>query len=164
MPKGVITISKATWTMQLRQLVLPLAKHYHVEFEPALISSYKDGEPERRLMLQEKGEYLVFQPIFSYKGFETKPGDKDEIISLKKLRSEINDPFILRYAGHINEESCKGVINYYPEHVHPGHMGILPSAIGFDPIIRLQSGGLKVGELLLKNEDIYNGTKLVDIV
>lgn len=80
MPKGVITISKSTWPMQLRQLVLPLAKHYHVEFEPALISSYKDGEPERRLMLQEKGEYLVFQPIFSYKGFETKPGDKDEII------------------------------------------------------------------------------------
>jgi SNF2 family DNA or RNA helicase len=80
MPKGVINITKSTWPMQLRQLVLPLAKHYHVEFEPTLISSYKDGEPERRLMLQEKGEYLVFQPIFSYKGFETKPGDKDEII------------------------------------------------------------------------------------
>jgi non-specific serine/threonine protein kinase len=80
MPKGIISISKATWPLQLRQLVLPLAKHYHVDFEPALISSYKDGEPERRLMLQEKGEYLVFQPIFSYKGFETKPGDKDEII------------------------------------------------------------------------------------
>ncbi|GAO42392.1 DEAD/DEAH box helicase [Flavihumibacter petaseus] len=80
MPKGTITITKATWPMQLLNLVLPLAKHYHVEFDPALISSYKDGEPERKLMLQEKGEYLVFQPIFSYKGFETKPGDKDEII------------------------------------------------------------------------------------
>jgi hypothetical protein len=29
-----------------------------------------------------------------------------------------------------------------------GHMGILPSAIGPEPVIRLQSGGLKVGELL----------------
>jgi len=30
----------------------------------------------------------------------------------------------------------------------PGHMGILPSAIGPEPVIRLQTGGLKVGELL----------------
>ncbi|WP_332734041.1 SNF2-related protein [Flavihumibacter sp.] len=80
MPKGSITITKSTWQMQLKQLVLPLAKHYHVEFDAAIISSYKDGDPERILMLQEKGDYLVFQPIFSYKGFETKPGDKDEII------------------------------------------------------------------------------------
>jgi hypothetical protein len=29
-----------------------------------------------------------------------------------------------------------------------GHMGILPSAIGPEPVIRLLSGGLKVGELL----------------
>jgi hypothetical protein len=29
-----------------------------------------------------------------------------------------------------------------------GHMGILPSGIGPEPVIRLQSGGLKVGELL----------------
>jgi hypothetical protein len=31
-----------------------------------------------------------------------------------------------------------------------GHMGILPSAVGPDPIVRLQAGGLKVGEVLLK--------------
>ncbi|ULQ55730.1 SNF2 family helicase [Flavihumibacter rivuli] len=80
MPKGSMTITKAAWPMQLKQLVLPLAKHYHVDFDPALISSYKDGDPEQRLVLQEKGDYLVFQPVFSYKGFETKPGDKDEII------------------------------------------------------------------------------------
>ena len=28
-------------------------------------------------------------------------------------------------------------------------MGILPSSIGFDPVIKLQAGGLKVGEELL---------------
>jgi hypothetical protein len=38
--------------------------------------------------------------------------------------------------------------------IHPekapgaGHMGILPSAVGPEPVIRLQAGGLKVGELL----------------
>jgi len=31
-----------------------------------------------------------------------------------------------------------------------GHMSILPSAIGPEPIIRLQTGGLKVGEVLLR--------------
>ena len=32
----------------------------------------------------------------------------------------------------------------------PGHMGILPSALGPEPIVRLQAGGLKVGEVLLR--------------
>ena len=31
----------------------------------------------------------------------------------------------------------------------PGHMGVLPSDIGPDPIVRLQAGGLKVGQVLL---------------
>jgi hypothetical protein len=33
----------------------------------------------------------------------------------------------------------------------PGHMGILPSAVGPEPVIRLQAGGLKVGEVLLRS-------------
>ena len=31
-------------------------------------------------MLIEKGDYLLFQPIYSYKGFSVKPGDKETII------------------------------------------------------------------------------------
>lgn len=34
-----------------------------------------------------------------------------------------------------------------------GHMGVLPSAIGPEPVVRLQAGGLKVGEVLLRPED-----------
>ncbi len=45
-----------------------------------LSAKYRDGDPEKKLLLQEKGDYLVFQPLFSYKGFETRPGGKDEII------------------------------------------------------------------------------------
>jgi hypothetical protein len=30
-------------------------------------------------LLQEKGDYLVFQPIFTYKGFETRASDKETI-------------------------------------------------------------------------------------
>jgi hypothetical protein len=32
----------------------------------------------------------------------------------------------------------------------PGHMAILPSAVGPEPIVRLQTGGLKVGEVLAR--------------
>lgn len=32
-----------------------------------------------------------------------------------------------------------------------GHMGILPSGVGPEPIVRLQCGGLKVGEVLLRS-------------
>lgn len=78
--KGKLSFSKTGWPEQLKQFILPLTKDYHVEFDPILISQVKDGEPEKRVVLQEKGDYLVFQPLFSYKGFETKPGGKDELI------------------------------------------------------------------------------------
>jgi hypothetical protein len=32
-----------------------------------------------------------------------------------------------------------------------GHMGVLPSAVGPEPIVRLQAGGLKVAEILLRD-------------
>jgi superfamily II DNA or RNA helicase len=78
--KGKLTFSSSEWPEQLRKFVLPLTKDYHVEFDQALISEVRDGDPEKRVVLQEKGDYLVFQPIFSYKGFETKPGGKDDLV------------------------------------------------------------------------------------
>ncbi|HVU53966.1 MAG TPA: SNF2-related protein [Puia sp.] len=68
------------WPKQLKEFVLPLTRDYHVDFDNTLVKEIKDGEPEKKLLLQEKGDYLVFQPLFSYKGFETRPGGKDEII------------------------------------------------------------------------------------
>jgi hypothetical protein len=75
----------------------------------------------------------------------------------------MKDPFVLRYCGDIDEGVCsnKG-LRFFPVHVHSGHMGILPSAIGNDPIIRLQAGGLKAGELLLANETKYQGLTLME--
>jgi hypothetical protein len=43
-------------------------------------------------------------------------------------------------------------IPYWPVQAPPwGHMGILPSAVGPEPVIRLQAGGLKVAEVLLRS-------------
>ena len=45
-----------------------------------MVQEIKDGDPEVKLFLLEKGDYLVFQPSFSYKGYETKVKDRDEMI------------------------------------------------------------------------------------
>jgi len=74
------TISREDWPARMRDLILPLTREYSVEFDPGLVREVRDGDPERKLLLQEKGDYLVFQPLYSYKGFETRPGGKDEII------------------------------------------------------------------------------------
>ncbi len=78
--EGNIQLSKENWAEKMQKVILPLAKEYHVEFDKSLVSEIKSGEPEVRLQLQEKGDFLVFQPIFSYKGFETRASDKDNII------------------------------------------------------------------------------------
>jgi non-specific serine/threonine protein kinase len=76
---GNIKLTKENWSQQMQKLIMPLTKDYQVEFDKSLIKEVKSGEPEVKLMLQEKGDYLVFQPIFTYKGFETKASDKDTI-------------------------------------------------------------------------------------
>ena len=74
------SIPREDWPARLKDFVLPLTREYQVDFDPELVREVRDGDPEKKLLLQEKGDYLVFQPLFSYKGFETRPGGKDEII------------------------------------------------------------------------------------
>ena len=91
-------------------------------------------------------------------------GNEDLPIAVKKISADIPGAVLLRYAGDIDEAVCNQHLKLHPEHVHSGHMGILPSAIGPDPIVRLQSGGLKVGELLLKKETDHKGIQLVEMI
>ena len=76
---GNVKLSKENWSAQMQKVIMPLTKDYEVEFDKSLVKEIKSGEPEVKLMLLEKGDYLVFQPIFTYKGFETKANDKDTI-------------------------------------------------------------------------------------
>jgi hypothetical protein len=42
-------------------------------------------------------------------------------------------------------------LRYWPIEAPPlGHQGVLPSNVGPEPIVRLQSGGLKVGEVMAR--------------
>lgn len=76
---GNIKLSKENWSVQMQKTIMPLTKEYKVEFDKSLVKEIKSGEPEVKLMLQEKGDYLVFQPIFTYQGFETRANDKETI-------------------------------------------------------------------------------------
>ena len=57
---------------------------------------------------------------------------------------------VAQFWGDIDRSSfaAAGVPVWPPEAPPPGHMGVLPSAVGPEPIVRLQAGGLKVGEIL----------------
>ncbi|MCV9967057.1 hypothetical protein OIU34_35080 [Pararhizobium sp. BT-229] len=59
---------------------------------------------------------------------------------------------IMQFWGDLDRSMLDTLgLRYWPEIAPPsGHMAVLPSAVGPEPIIRLQVGGLKVGQVLLK--------------
>lgn len=61
------------------------------------------------------------------------------------------EAIVVQFWGDIEREhfSAAGITLWPPQAPPQGHMGILPSAIGPDPVIRLQCGGLKVAQVLL---------------
>lgn len=77
--EGNLKLNKGNWAEKMKQVILPLTKEYQVEFDKSLIREIKSVNPEIRLNLMEKGDYLVFQPVFVYQGFETRHSDKATI-------------------------------------------------------------------------------------
>lgn len=112
--EGNVQLSKDNWAEKMQRVILPLAKEYHVEFDKSLISEVKSGEPDVHIQLQEKGDYLVFQPIFSYKGFETKASDKDNIII-----PEGNKILIIERNREAEERFIKQLENLHSQFVRP---------------------------------------------
>jgi hypothetical protein len=79
--------------------------------------------------------------------------DTKGIISTESIMRAFSNPDVLRFTGHVNTEALDAdSISYYPQSVPRGHMGILLSDIGYDSVIRLQAGGLKVAEEMLNNK------------
>lgn len=75
-----LSIPHEEWPTLLRELVLPLSETHKIEFAPKLIREVKEGTPTASVKLIEKGDYLLFQPTFTYKNFAVKPQDKDVIV------------------------------------------------------------------------------------
>src|SRR5688572_3319177 len=79
-PAGSKKTSFSDWSEVLQKQVLPLTKEYKVHFDKSLLQEIKDGKPEISLYLAEKGDYLLFQPVFSYKGYATTARERDEVV------------------------------------------------------------------------------------
>lgn len=59
---------------------------------------------------------------------------------------------LLQYWGDVDREALAAAeVPVWPSRAPAsGHMGVLPSAVGPEPIVRLQCGGLKVGQVLAR--------------
>jgi hypothetical protein len=68
---------------------------------------------------------------------------------------------VVQYWGDVDRRALvdAGIPLWPPEPPSPGHMALLLSAIGPEPIVRLQAGGLKVGEVLSRGLDSATGTE-----
>ena len=80
LPAGKISIPAEDWAAQLQQFILPLSKEYNVHFTNVQKEEIKDAKPEIKIMLKEKGDYLLFQPVFNYRGYDVRSTDKEKII------------------------------------------------------------------------------------
>ncbi|MDI2126739.1 hypothetical protein [Yinghuangia seranimata] len=63
---------------------------------------------------------------------------------------------VVQVWGDVDREALTayGVPFWPPVGPKPGHMAILPSAVGPEPIVRLQAGGLKVAQILLTRPEL----------
>jgi SNF2 family DNA or RNA helicase len=77
---GKIEIAEEDWNKQLAEFILPLTKKYDVQFSGIQKEELKNVRPEMRLMIKEKGDYLLFQPFFNYNGYDVRQDDKERII------------------------------------------------------------------------------------
>lgn len=80
LPEGKISYPAAGWTQTMQTFVLPLSRTYSVRFDKSLTKEIRGVNPEARIQLNEKGDYLIFKPIFVYEGFEAGPTDGDRVL------------------------------------------------------------------------------------
>jgi len=137
---------------------------FHISIDGNKIFDRKDygGFPEIKLPATFKyAEAAIFS---AYPFDKTWIGERTPL-SARQLRHACDDVLLLRYAGDIDSEVLQREgIRYFPDHVHSGHMGVLPSAVGYDPIIRLQAGGLKAAEALMTGEYDHDNVPVVEVI
>ena len=97
-----------------------------------------------------------------------KPGSKVAIGPREAELIAVRNPgaVVAQLWGEIDRAALdEASISYWPKAgPKPGHMSVLPSAVGPEPIVRLQAGGLKVGEVLLRGNPESPDWEYVDAV
>lgn len=82
-------------------------------------------------------------------------------IDIGELPLQHRGATLLRFCGAVDLAALQALgMRWFPPDVENGHMGVLPSRLGFEPILRLQAGGLKAAELALGGTLDYEGERL----
>ncbi len=69
------------WADYAEKVIMPLARDYEVNFDKKLIREVTNQSPEVVVQLIEKGDFLVFNPIFSYNDIPA-PADEQPSITM----------------------------------------------------------------------------------
>lgn len=80
LPSGKIIYNEQEWEKQLTEYVLPLSKDYKIDFGNLKKEELRDIQPEYRIFLKERNDYLIFQPVFTYLDYIVQAEDGDKIV------------------------------------------------------------------------------------
>ena len=74
---------------------------------------------------------------------------------VERISAEAPTAVLAQFWGDLARERCTDAgVPVVPAAAPPaGHMGVLPSAVGPEPVARLQAGGLRVAAVLRKPKD-----------
>ncbi|PCJ81812.1 MAG: hypothetical protein COA57_13905 [Flavobacteriales bacterium] len=133
--------------------------NYHFSENMEWLSNF----PQVEIPKQFKNTDVI---VFTAYPFDKKwVGNGDCPISAYELQKKTGNAMLLRFAGDVDTKTLHELnFNHYPKSVSSGHMGVLPSDIGYEPVIKLQAGGLKVGELALRNKTEFENVNLATFV
>jgi superfamily II DNA or RNA helicase len=80
MPDGNVLVPGDKWGDYFQKVLLPWSQHTEVVFDDGIAEHLHHTTPVYKLLLQERDQMLVLQPIFAYNGVDTKWGDSDEVV------------------------------------------------------------------------------------
>jgi hypothetical protein len=141
-------------------VVAPDAQRRNYDSIPGV--DWVGGFPAVRLPVGYRGAEAV---VFTAYPFEQTWIGEHAPIDVVALARALDHPLVLRYAGDVDVHALEAHgIGYFPAEVPSGHMGVLPSAVGFDPVIRLQAGGLKAAEAMLTGMHTHGGVPVVELL
>lgn len=112
MPYGYNEVDLTDWPAYLQNVLLPLSKLYLVELGNVKQEKLKGIKPQLQIVLKEDGEYLLFEPIYSY---------KDIIVSIEEGPTVIQqqeDKIIILERDMAEERNLMNVI----EQLHSGFL------------------------------------------
>lgn len=81
---GRIVYNEQQWENALFDFVIPLSKDYKVNFTNIKQEEIYDMVPESRINLKERGDYLVFDPVYIYHNHRITDEQNDQIILPQK--------------------------------------------------------------------------------